>query len=138
MLWVPQDCLEQTLVHLKTALPNEGVGLWAGRRGVVRQVWPLENVHPAPQAYYEANPQALLEALRCIEVAGLELLAIYHSHPLGPARPSESDRSQAFWRVPYVIFDMQTGEARAYSLPEGDEVAIQPERSRVTDLSRSG
>ncbi len=127
MLRVPQDCLEQTLRHLRAVLPYEGVGLWVGKQGLVRQVWPLENVHATPQKRYEADPQALLQLLRRTEREGLELLAIYHSHPTGPARPSETDRSQAFWRVPYVIFDMQTGEARAYSLPEGDEVAMQLE-----------
>lgn len=127
MLRIPQDCLEQTLGHLQAVLPREGVGLWVGKRGQVRQVWPLENVHPMPQKRYEADPQALTMLLLRIEREGLELVAIYHSHPVGPARPSETDRSQAFWRVPYVIFDMQTGEVRAYRLPEGDEVAIQLE-----------
>ncbi len=127
MLRVPQDCLEQTLRHLQAALPHEGVGLWVGKQGLVRQVWPLENVHANPQKRYEADPKALIELLRRIEREGQELLAIYHSHPTGPAWPSETDRSQAFWRVPYVIFDMQTGEARAYRLPEGNEVAMQLE-----------
>lgn len=128
MLRVPQDCLEQTLTLLRGAMPYEGVGFWVGRQGQVRQVWPLQNVHKLPERSYEADPQALYEALRKIEVEGLELLAIYHSHPRGPARPSETDCSQAFWRVPYVIFDMQTGEARAYRLPEGDEVPIHLEQ----------
>jgi proteasome lid subunit RPN8/RPN11 len=127
MLQVPQDCLEQTLVHLRAALPNEGVGLWAGQRGQVMQVWPLENIHAIPQLRYEADPQALLEALQRFEAGGLELVAIYHSHPAGPARPSETDCSQAFWRVPYAIFAMQTGELRAYWLPEGEEVLVQIE-----------
>lgn len=127
MLRIPLDCLEQTLGHLRASLPCEGVGLWVGKRGQVRQVWPLENVHSMPQKRYEADPRSLIQLLQRIDREGLELVAIYHSHPVGPARPSETDRSQAFWRVPYVIFDMQTGEVRAYSLPEGDEVAIQLE-----------
>ncbi len=124
MLWVPKECLRQTLVHLKGVLPNEGVGLWGGRNGRVAQVWPLENVHKVPAQRYEADPQALIGALQRLRQAGHELVAIYHSHPTGPARPSETDRSQAFWRVPYVIFDMQSCEFRAYFLPEGTEVPI--------------
>jgi proteasome lid subunit RPN8/RPN11 len=123
-LWVSSECLEQTLFHLRAVLPNEGVGLWVGKQGQVRQVWPLENVHTRPQQCYEADPQALIRALQRLKAGGLELLAIYHSHPTGPAWPSQTDRSQAFWRVPYVIFDMQTAEMRAYRLPEGDEVTI--------------
>lgn len=124
MLRVSQDSLDQTLAYLRAALPNEGVGLWAGKRDQVVQVWPLENIHAAPHLRYEADPKALIEALRALEVGGLELVAIYHSHPTGSAQPSETDRLQAFWRVPYVIFALQTGEIRAYHLPEGEEVAI--------------
>lgn len=125
MLRVSRDCLEQTLAHLRAVLPNEGVGLWVGQRGRVRQVWPLENIHTTPQLRYEANPQALLEALRKMETAGLELVAIYHSHPTGPAQPSEADRLEAFWRVPYVIVALETGDIRAFSLPEREEVVVE-------------
>lgn len=127
MLRVPQDCFEQTLAHLRAALPHEGVGLWVGRLGQVMQVWPLENIHYLPELRYEADPQTLIKLLRKLEAEGLELVAIYHSHPNGPARPSETDRAQAFWRVPYAIVAMQSGELRAYWLPQGEEVAVQIE-----------
>jgi len=124
MLQVPRECLEQTLAHLRAVLPNEGVGLWAGQHHRVLQVWPLENVHAKPQQCYEASPKEVLETLRSIERRGLELVAIYHSHPTGPAVPSDADRLLAFWRVPYVIFALQTGDVRAYWLPQGEEVAV--------------
>jgi proteasome lid subunit RPN8/RPN11 len=117
-------CLEQTLSHLRAALPREGVGLWLGRAGRVLQVWPLPNVHLRPWERYQAEPQSLLEAVRYSERAGLELVAIFHSHPNGPAQPSETDRAQAFWRVPYVIFDMRSEHLRAFWLPQGEEVPV--------------
>jgi len=124
MLRVSRDCLEQTLAHLRAVLPHEGVGLWVGQRGLVRQVWPLENIHATPQLRYQAHPQALLDALRKMEAEGLELVAIVHSHPNGPAKPSDTDCSQAFWRVPYVIFDMKTEQFRAFWLPQGEELPV--------------
>ncbi len=40
------------------------------------------------------------------EDAGLELLAIYHSHPRGPATPSETDVARAFYpEAIYLICD---------------------------------
>ncbi|WP_027883231.1 M67 family metallopeptidase [Meiothermus rufus] len=125
MLRVSRTCLEQTLAHLHRVQPAEGVGLWAGREGRVERVWPLVNVHPEPWRAYEAHPQALLEALRALERMGLELLAIYHSHPTGVAWPSSTDRRLAFWRVPYVIVALQTGEVRAFRLPEGEVVPLE-------------
>ncbi len=127
MLRIPRTCFEQTLAHLHRVQPAEGVGLWAGREGRVEQVWPLTNVHPEPWRGYEAHPQALLEALRALERMGLELLAIYHSHPTGAAWPSPTDRRLAFWRVPYVIVALQTGEVRAFRLHEGEEVLLEVE-----------
>lgn len=121
---LPRACLEQTLSHLRAAMPHEGVGLWLGRAGRVLEVWPLPNVHLRPWERYQAEPQSLLEAVRYIEREGLELVAIFHSHPNGPAQPSETDRAQAFWRVPYVIFDMHTEHLRAFWLPQGEELPV--------------
>lgn len=124
MLRLPKACLEQTLSHLRAVLPCEGLGLWVGRAGRVVEFWPFPNVHPRPCERYEADPQALIEAVWRLEQRGLELVAIVHSHPSGPALPSEADRAQAYWRVPYVIFDMRTGDFRAFCLPQTEEVPV--------------
>nr|WP_185747753.1 M67 family metallopeptidase [Thermus amyloliquefaciens] len=121
MLYVPRRLLEETRAHLQGEAPREGVGLWAGRREVERVI-PLPNAHPQPLTGYLAEPLALLRALKELEREGLSLLAIYHSHPRGPAFPSPTDLREARWRVPYVIFG--TDGVRAFLLPEGQEVEI--------------
>ncbi len=121
VLYLPRRLLEETQAHLRSEYPREGVGLWGGRREVER-VLPLPNIHPEPQTGYLAEPRALLRALKVLEAEGLELLAIYHSHPFSPAWPSERDRAEARWRVPYVIFG--TDGVRAFLLPEGEEVGL--------------
>jgi proteasome lid subunit RPN8/RPN11 len=121
VLYVPRRLLEETRAHLLREAPREGVGLWAGRREVERVI-PLPNAHPHPHTAYLAEPLALLKALRELEGEGLALLAIYHSHPAGPALPSPTDIKEARWRVPYVIFG--TDGVRAFLLPEGLEIAM--------------
>jgi len=121
ILYVPKKLLEETRAHLQREAPREGVGLWAGRREVERVI-PLPNAHPNPLTGYLAEPLALLKALKALEQEGLSLLAIYHSHPAGPALPSPTDIREARWRVPYVIFGMDG--VRAFLLPEGEEVAL--------------
>ncbi|WP_135256975.1 Mov34/MPN/PAD-1 family protein [Thermus caldilimi] len=121
VLYVPRRLLEETRTHLQKEAPREGVGLWAGRREVERVI-PLPNAHPEPLVGYLAEPLALLRALKEMEGEGLTLLAIYHSHPRGPAFPSPTDIREARWRVPYVIFG--TDGVRAFLLPEGREVEI--------------
>ncbi|WP_448569265.1 Mov34/MPN/PAD-1 family protein [Thermus sp.] len=121
MLYVPRRLLEETQAHLRREFPKEGVGLWGGRREVER-VLPLPNAHPNPLSAYLAEPLALLKALKALEEEGMALLAIYHSHPRGPAFPSPKDLQEARWRVPYVIFG--TDGFRAFLLPEGREVGV--------------
>lgn len=121
VLYVPSRLLEETRTHLQKEAPREGVGLWAGRREVERVI-PLPNAHPEPLVGYLAEPLALLRALKEMEREGLALLAIYHSHPRGPAFPSPTDIREARWRVPYVIFG--TDGFRAFLLPEGLEVPV--------------
>ncbi|RTH19092.1 metal-dependent protease of the PAD1/JAB1 superfamily [Thermus scotoductus] len=121
VLYVPRRLLEETRTHLQKEAPREGLGLWAGRREVERVI-PLPNAHPEPLVGYLAEPLALLRALKEMEREGLALLAIYHSHPRGPAFPSPTDIREARWRVPYVIFG--TDGVRAFLLPEGREVSI--------------
>ena len=121
VLYVPRRLLEETRTHLQKEAPKEGVGLWAGRREVERVI-PLPNAHPEPLVGYLAEPLALLRALKEMEREGLALLAIYHSHPRGPALPSPTDIREARWRVPYVIFG--TDGVRAFLLPEGQEVPM--------------
>ena len=124
MLRISQPLLDHTLNHLRRLAPNEGVGLWVGIKGVVEEVVELPNVHPNPQVAYQAEPLALIRAIQEIENRGIELLAIYHSHPTGSTTPSETDKAQAYWRVPYVIYAVQSGALKAYRLPEEVEVVL--------------
>ncbi len=127
MLRIPKILLEQTLSHLHSEAPREGVGLWVGKGGRVERIIPLPNVHPRPSSAYKAEPQALIRVVQGLEREGLELIAIYHSHPKGSVHPSQTDKTQAFWRVPYVILALETGEVRAYKLPEGEELGVSVE-----------
>lgn len=107
--------------------PEEAVGLLVGFEGCAQAAWPLPNASGQPQMRYRAEPRALLSALRRADREAFEVLAVYHSHPSGAARPSATDRAEATWRLPYVILGLAEGRARAFLLPEGDEVEIRVE-----------
>jgi len=118
---------EAAWADVRRAAPLEAVGAFVGRSGRVERAVPLPNVHPTPEVAYRADPRALLGLLRGLEASGEALLAFYHSHPKGLARPSETDRQEAYWNVPYVIFGLAEDRARAYLLPGGEEVPIRVE-----------
>ena len=76
--------------HLRAVYPEEGCGFIAGRDGVARVVYPVENRLHSTVAF-EMDPRQQVEALLAIADAGLEVIGIYHSHPQGPAGLSASD-----------------------------------------------
>lgn len=74
--------------------PVEACGLVAGSGGLTARVYPVANQLQSPVSYL-MDPAQQLAALMEIDDQGWDLLAIYHSHPAGPATPSGSDIDQA-------------------------------------------
>ena len=124
---LPQSMQEAIWTHVLREVPNEGVGVLAvhkGAPGTVLACYPLSNVAAQPASRYLADPLELLRALRAMQRSGLNLGAIYHSHPRGRARPSPTDLDLARYPVPYLIADVQRRELRAYLLPENTEIEV--------------
>lgn len=51
----------------------------------------LPNVHERPQEAFLMDPDHLLEARRGARADGLEVVGVWHGHPLGPATLSSAD-----------------------------------------------
>lgn len=88
--------VDEMVTHASALYPEEACGLLAGQDGRATRFYPVENIHHSPVAY-EMEPVQQIRAMLDIEAAGLELLAIYHSHPHGPARPSPTDVALAYY-----------------------------------------
>lgn len=69
------------IAHAAEALPEEAVGLLGGAGEQVRRRLPLPNALGGKQ--YLAEPYAQFQALRQLAAEGLQVLAVYHSHPGG-------------------------------------------------------
>lgn len=89
--------------HVDGEAPLEACGLLGGRSGVVEIVLPVKNVAASP-VRFRMDPQAQLKAFAELEAAGLELLAIFHSHPTGPSIPSPTDIAEAAYDAIYIIW----------------------------------
>ena len=74
---------------------QEACGLLLGKGEQVSEFFEVANVHPEPEAYFEIDPKALIEAYKIEREGGARLLGYFHSHPRGPARPSEIDAAMA-------------------------------------------
>jgi len=89
-IFLPHALMAKMLFHLEGVLPEEGCGLLAGTLGKVERVFTVENILHSP-VRFEMEPFAQVNAMIEMEHLGLELLAIFHSHPNGPNHPSETD-----------------------------------------------
>ena len=63
----------------------------------VHSQYPAANVAETPRTRYEIDPERQLAIFDRLEARGDEIVGFYHSHPRGPARPSETDAELATW-----------------------------------------
>jgi len=82
--------------HVSRMVPEEACGLLAGRDGQVKAVVPVTNELHSP-IRFRMDAKEQLRAFQWIESEGLDLLAIYHSHPRGPSHPSLTDMDEFYY-----------------------------------------
>lgn len=112
----------QIVGHLEDCLPEEGCGLIGGREGKATLILPVTNVLHSP-VRYRMDPAEQVKAFVKIEQDGDELLAIFHSHPSGPAHPSETDVQEDHYPdVVHLIFYAESGKwvCRGYKIADVD------------------
>jgi proteasome lid subunit RPN8/RPN11 len=101
------------LSHARQGLPDEVCGLlggvFHGEVAAVHQVAPIPNVAAGARRRFEMEGPAMVRAVFCFQRAGMEVVAVYHSHPGGTAEPSAADIAEAAWPdALYLIVGMTT------------------------------
>ncbi len=121
-LQLPRSLRDEMIAHATTLWPEEACGLVAGRDGRAVRLYPVENMLHSPVAY-EMEPVQQVRAMLAIEAGGLELVAIYHSHPAGPARPSITDIAAAYYpdavQIILSLADRDQPALRAFTIIDG-------------------
>jgi proteasome lid subunit RPN8/RPN11 len=84
------------LDHAQAGYPEEVCGIIGGPPGRGEQLFRGSNVAAAPRVAFEIDVATLARQIDLAD-AGLDLTAIYHSHPQGPEWPSASDVSGAYY-----------------------------------------
>jgi proteasome lid subunit RPN8/RPN11 len=119
------------LRHAKSAVPMEAVGIIGGDSsdGLAHLIIELPNL--ADRNEFFADPFAQYQAEQQISEAGLNIIAIYHSHPGGGTALSESDRNAAInWDCAHIVIvperdSEEDNHIRAYRvLEEGKAIEI--------------
>jgi proteasome lid subunit RPN8/RPN11 len=99
-LAIPTQILQAVFAHAQAELPNECCGLMGGKfdatgTAVVVRHYPLVNEAASP-VRYRCEGRSLFFAHKDMRYSGLELLAVYHSHPTSEPVPSKSDLAENF------------------------------------------
>jgi proteasome lid subunit RPN8/RPN11 len=101
-LRIPRSLYDQIAAHAASEFPNECCGLIAGRRddsvgnsphlpgALAVRIFPLINEAASPVEYL-SEPRSMFEAVREMQRLGLDILAVYHSHPASEPVPSRKD-----------------------------------------------
>jgi [CysO sulfur-carrier protein]-S-L-cysteine hydrolase len=113
-LLIPRPIYEAMLAHACRDLPAECCGLLAGtidgEVGRVTMHLPLVNALASPTEY-ESEPRSLFAAHKSMRAAGVDVLAIYHSHPTSDPVPSRRDRERSYdKRVVNLIIGLRRSE----------------------------
>ena len=123
---IPDDVRAQLVAHAEREAPNEACGLILLRDGRAERYERGRNTAASPYRFeLELDDPEIWFA----EDDGYEL-AVFHSHPAAPARPSRTDvENIGLWeRKPYVILSLHTDELAAFQIEDGQitELAISP------------
>jgi proteasome lid subunit RPN8/RPN11 len=107
-LEIPTKIFQQMVTQAKENAPIEVCGILAGSNGKVEKLYKMTNVDNS-STHYMMEPKEQFATVKDIRSAGLEMLAIYHSHPETPAMPSDEDIRLALTpNVIYVIVSLQS------------------------------
>jgi len=106
-LEIPNRIFEDMLDQARAEAPIECCGILAGSGGRAEKLYRMANAENRRDHYMMA-PEQQFAVVKDMRSSGLDMLAIYHSHPATPARPSAEDMRLALTpNVVYLILSLQ-------------------------------
>lgn len=106
--------------HINYEAPLEACGMLGGKDRQVELVLPVKNAAQS-KVRFIMDPKAQLRAMEQVEAEGMEILAIFHSHPKGPSSPSPTDIEEAAYPVVNIIWSKagRRWQARGFWIEAG-------------------
>jgi [CysO sulfur-carrier protein]-S-L-cysteine hydrolase len=106
MIRIPKTIHQELIAHAREGFPLEICGILGGVGNEVSACHRLTNIE-ASNRHFTMEPKEQIAVLKALREEGRGMLAIYHSHPESPARPSEEDIRRALTpRVSHLIVSL--------------------------------
>ncbi|MEK6679522.1 MAG: M67 family metallopeptidase [Nitrospirota bacterium] len=106
MLTIPKHFIDDIIIHAEAEAPLECCGILAGKDETVTHIYKMKNTEDDPDKYF-MEPKEQFAVIKDMRVKGIDMLAIYHSHPHSPARPSGVDINLAYYPdAVYIIISL--------------------------------
>ncbi len=110
MLTIPQNIVREIISHGCSEAPIEACGILAGTCGRVEKFYKMTNADSSSD-HFTMLPAEQFGVIKNIRATGMKMLAIYHTHPETPARPSQEDIKLALTPdVVYIIVSLADAE----------------------------
>ncbi len=122
MIHVPGAVRSALAEHAAAEAPNEACGLLVLRNGTAERYEAGRNLADSPYRFeLEVDPE-----LWFLEDDGYEL-AVVHSHPSSPPRPSRTDvENIGLWQGrPYLIYSLRDDDLAAWTIEDGQIVPLE-------------
>lgn len=106
MLKIPSNIYEEMISHAREDFPFECCGILAGTGDEISHIYRIKNTDQS-RVTYLMDPREQIRVFKEMRSLGMELKAIYHSHPNHPAYPSKTDVELAYYpEAVYIIISI--------------------------------
>ena len=123
--------LDSAIAHARESRPSECCGILLateGHGGAVDMLLRAENAQKeSPHRRFALGHRAHIRAVRMESLGTVRIAGYYHSHPGGPARPSEADAAASAGQTDHLIIGLPDDkhEAAAWRW-QGDGFCAEP------------
>jgi proteasome lid subunit RPN8/RPN11 len=97
----------------KDVLPDESCALLLGENNIVVEILPMRNVDESPITFSIESTE-LMQAYNLAESKGLQVIAIFHSHPAKPSPSSTDIKFMEINPVVWLIYSTTEWRLKAY------------------------
>ena len=105
--------IRQLVGIAKDALPNESCAFLLGHNDKVAKILPMRNIDESPVTF-SIEPADLLHAYNLAESKGMQVIAIFHSHPAKPWPSSTDIKFMEINPVVWIIYSTTESQLKAF------------------------